>query len=264
MRQSLAIGSMRLTSRKEQRSTAHSRVVAAEYGVRPQSGPLCPSAGAISDSFMAYPDRAAGVFQLFVKCCPVAVARLVVSVHVITLDRMLGGRSRPHVRQEVAEASEPALADENPPTAVSAIASIAWIQAAVFHPAPDPPLGDLLGSGWIDMPCRLFVPRAPGTFALAEIPGVDGFFATALAPAKPELGCVGVSDDCPASEGAASQILALVKRTVDALALWRTEVKAVPRKILFRRCVQFATDLAGCVDYGRHLTSSIQPVGIAC
>jgi hypothetical protein len=68
--------------------------------------------------------------------CPMAIVRLIIAVHVLSVDGMLWRRLRAHVRKEVLKAIPPAVAYGNAARSVVGIFAIGLNIASLFHFTP--------------------------------------------------------------------------------------------------------------------------------
>lgn len=83
-------------------------------------------------------DIATRVARLLCFCGPHAIARLVIAVCVLTLNRMQATRAFAHISKKVREIL-PTLAHCNAATAIQAVAFITWIVASATHRTPHRP-----------------------------------------------------------------------------------------------------------------------------
>lgn len=123
----------------------------------------------------SYPERDAAVFRLLKSSGPLAIARLVVTVVVHALDRVVAGRSRPHVFVERPETVTPALTNLDPSAAPQAKLRVVRIVAAILHRLPCAILGRLAQSVGPTSHARPLPLNAPTTQrrASAKISGVS-------------------------------------------------------------------------------------------
>lgn len=84
------------------------------------------------------------VVRLLYRCCPTAIARLVVSVHVFSLERMSRRRASSDVRQEALEAIRPSLTHRDAAGAIEPVRAAATIEAAHLRPNPSSVFAGLL------------------------------------------------------------------------------------------------------------------------
>lgn len=117
---------------------------------------------------------------------PAAVVRLVVSVIVNSVQRLLAG-SGTHVRQEILERFQPAVTHGNAPTTITKVGSMARVKAAGLHPLPDLILSRLVGVvRAVSRRCRLFLVAAAGYgIASTEFLLTNVAFSSTVATAEP-------------------------------------------------------------------------------
>jgi hypothetical protein len=171
-------------------------------------------------------------------CRPAHIARLVVTVVVDAVDRVLRRWTPANVRQECLVRTEPFIADSNAASAVRRILSVFRIQAPRLHGLPAQVLRRDLAlsritvdyAGWDTVASRRcqFVPQAAA--APRRILGVEqrtrlnASRVAAVAHAQP-IGRIGLAGYRPASESLASQLDRMMPVGTAATSRWRLGIE---------------------------------------
>lgn len=155
------------------------------------------------DSFIFNEPTASPVAGLDFAGRPNAVGGTVRPVVIKPLNRVIRGRARPHVGEEVFKRLKPPMANKNPSGSVVLPILAVGVRAAAFDVAPNVPL-------WADAPfsghsvgCKALSndfgseTSATDAGAVSQRRSINGFFRTAIAAARPKAQVVSAKNRPP-------------------------------------------------------------------
>lgn len=128
-------------------------------------------------------------------CRPSHISRLIVAVRVNAVNRVLGGRARPNISQELREGGDPCWMHLHASRAVVSKGSVIRIRASSFHSQPNAifrwSLGVMGGHAvsvvgivlWLRSFAGHVTGAATGRRASRQVPQTDSFLKAAFAPA---------------------------------------------------------------------------------
>lgn len=149
-----------------------------------KSGPFCDGPSLAATRKMS---RVSLVPSLLLFGGPAAIARLVISVGVVALNRVLRARLGAHVREEVLERIDPAIANLYPAAAVVLVPRPLRVQTPSFDVRPAGPFWSEAPAMGARVRANNLVSQAPATMRLAaQAVGNDNCFVAAIASASPK------------------------------------------------------------------------------